>query len=484
MTAKTRINGRNYTQLPRLVTDDVILKGIPQTAGAPDGYGDIANAVNGLIDISYSATTPAGFEWPEDLPQIVAVKSGETYSCKTKPDDLIDFSIFTNTQYVDASRPDSSGDGASWDQAERVIGLAIDNAISSGLPTRILVKSGVYDRSQSICNANSSKVLTAPITIEAVYGEVTTGTFDLLTYTKTAGQDFVYQANRSNVLAAINPSVKSGRASQSLYKKVASIAECNANSGSWYTDGAIFYVHTFTGEPANNGNTLAVLHAIGASLSGNSDIYMAGINCIGGNTGALHIKDGSTNVVVADNCSFKGGVSSASGGTPRDGVEILGCKLFAAFKSYASLNSKDGFNLHIQGEVTPSMLTVNCAGFDNGQIINTSLSNNGITVHDGLKAIDIGGKWLGSVGTNAGHIGDGTQVWHFGTIAGQSDGDTINGGSINYGAFGAWSGAAEIWLENCEDYSSRVGVNATGNGKAYLKNHSGTGMKVGDVVEL
>lgn len=46
MPTKTRINGQNYTQLPRLVSDDVILKGLPNTPGAPVGYGDLASAVN------------------------------------------------------------------------------------------------------------------------------------------------------------------------------------------------------------------------------------------------------------------------------------------------------------------------------------------------------------------------------------------------------------------------------------------------------
>lgn len=52
MPAKTRINGQNYTQLPRLVSDDVILKGLPQTPGAPAGYGDLADAVNAVYSFS------------------------------------------------------------------------------------------------------------------------------------------------------------------------------------------------------------------------------------------------------------------------------------------------------------------------------------------------------------------------------------------------------------------------------------------------
>lgn len=50
MPTKTRINGENYTQLPRLVSDDIILKGLPNSAGIPTGYGDLANTVNALVD--------------------------------------------------------------------------------------------------------------------------------------------------------------------------------------------------------------------------------------------------------------------------------------------------------------------------------------------------------------------------------------------------------------------------------------------------
>lgn len=52
MPTKTRINGENYTQLPRLVSDDIILKGLPNTPSAPAGYGDLASAVNAVYAAS------------------------------------------------------------------------------------------------------------------------------------------------------------------------------------------------------------------------------------------------------------------------------------------------------------------------------------------------------------------------------------------------------------------------------------------------
>jgi len=442
---------------------------------------DLVTTVNSAISKIKVETIPTGFNWPTGLPGVIAYKNGNSYSCNIRPEDLIDFSVFTNIQYVDINRPDDSGDGTTWATAERTIGAAIDNAIASGQPTRILVKSGIYPRNRSICNSNSSKVLTAPITIESVYGDVVTGVFDELTYTKTAGQDFVYEAARSNALAVIDPSSKSSRALDKLYTKVDSIAACNSLAGSFYTDNVTVYIHSFNSSPVSNGNALVTLSVIGASFTGNHNVYMSGIKCFGGNTGALTVKGGQDNYFVVDNCSFQ--LAYRGGGTlePKDGCEILGCKMFAAFNSDASINSKDGFNLHIEGAVEPSMLTVNCTGFDNGQIDSTSTSNNGITVHDGLKAIDIGSTWLGSVGTNAGHVGDGTQVWHFGSAAGQSAGDIINGGPINYGGFGAWSGAAEVWLDDCTDFSTDRGVTASGTASAYIRDHSGTGAKIGNV---
>lgn len=51
MPTKTRINGENYSQLPRLVSDDIILKGLSNTPGAPAGYGDLASAVGSAVGL-------------------------------------------------------------------------------------------------------------------------------------------------------------------------------------------------------------------------------------------------------------------------------------------------------------------------------------------------------------------------------------------------------------------------------------------------
>lgn len=45
MPTKVRFAGVNHTQLPQVVSDGIALKGLPQTAGYPTGYGDLASAL-------------------------------------------------------------------------------------------------------------------------------------------------------------------------------------------------------------------------------------------------------------------------------------------------------------------------------------------------------------------------------------------------------------------------------------------------------
>jgi len=243
-------------------------------------------------------------------------------------------------------------------------------------------------------------------------------------------------------------------------------------------------VHPFGSEPATEKNTLPVLNARNSEFfASNNDFYIRGFDLIGGSVGCAKFRSGSTNKVIIDSCSAIYSMSGDYGSeSTTDGFVVLDCGLFAAFDSEASYNSKDGFNFHENSGVIPSGLLVNCCGYSNGELL-SGLSCNGVTAHDGVKLIDIGGEWLGSIGTNAGHVSDDTQVWHFGSVAGDSDGDVYNGGSIDYGAFGVWSGAAEMWLDSCRSVGSIVSVKASGTANAYVRDMSGTGEYSGNVSE-
>jgi hypothetical protein len=439
--------------------------------------GDTVDAVNSLLQEVIVATPPPEITLlPEVLSGLQAVKQADDVTCNIRPEDLFNVSTISNTYYVNVARADNSGNGLTWATAKKSIRAAIDAANASGLPSRIAVKAGVYNRSNGFNTSGTGVTTSVPLYIYSVYGRSKTGNFDELTYTKTGEQTYVWQVARSLVNNVLNPQINAE------YTYVASVAACDALPGSFYTDNVTLYVHAHSSGVVTSQNCLPNLNANGCIFIGNQNVMLSGFDFVGGSAGAVSFSGGSTNVCIMENCSASyalGGVYSSR--TAQNGVVVLGCGIFAAFNTDASKNSNDGFNVHKDGvDVRPFSFFVNSSGSNNGTLP-TSVSNNGYTVHDGCQSIFIGGTLEGSIGTNSGHVNDDTVVWHFGTKAGSSDGDVINGGTVTWGAFGVWSGTAKLYLDSCTDFASSVGVYASGGATAYLRNHSGTGAKVGNV---
>lgn len=444
---------------------------------------------------------PSGFDWPEWLPNISAYHHGNRYYCSHSPEDLIDPDRFTQTMYVDCSTSGGGLDansGATWANRKSSIGNAARVASASGIPTRILAyaKGGEinYARFKSLLDDSTDRNSAVPIIIEAMEGRVRTGNYDVLTFAKTAAYTYVYETTRTNPYRSTNPA-HIDIAHANLYAEysyvsgadlAASLALVDATEGSWYFDSATGknYFHPHGHEAATNNNVRIYLAAGGFNWSCNQDLFVRGFDIEGGQQGNARINNGSTNIVVFDDCTMRYSAQSnlSTGGTAViDSAQVLGVGLFAAFNCRFDMATKDGVNLHAQAAVIPSGLLVGCSAFKNGKA--PSESNNGFTCHDGVKAISIGCNWTGNRGTNSGHVSDGTQVWSVGDTAGATAGDVITGGGITYGGFGVWSGAAKIWLDSCRDVGCEIGVyGGTGGARAYTRNHKGTGKRVGNVV--
>lgn len=425
---------------------------------------------------------PAAITLPSELNGFCVYRYGSYFEVSHKPSDLWDTTLITSVFYVDSTRPNDAGNGLTWATAKQSIQSAITLANASGVASRIMVKAGVYNRFISIGQDSLPKTLTVPIVLQAVYGRVVTGPFDTLTWTKSVGLNNTYQAARSNVQLVCNITMLNHRGDYLRYPHVASAAVCDVTPGSWYTDNVTIYVHHSESVPVTNNNLRAYVNAINADFKTPHNLYIRGFDFEGGNNSPLTLRDGENNVVILEECTAKyGAVNPLSTIAGKDGVQVLGCKLFAAYNCQTSSNGKDGFNIHAQAAVKPFGLIVNSKSFDNG-IVLTSVSNNGVTYHDGCSGLGVGNTYLGSIGANHGSVNTNTKVWEFGTVAGDSEGDIINGGSGNYGGFGMWDGAGELWLDSCTDVGCNIGVYAGGGGAiVYLRNHKGTGQHVGDV---
>jgi len=484
MTTKTRINGENYTQLPRVVSDDIILKGLPQTAGAPDGYGDLGEAVNSLIGWRQGELpNEVVARLPAELSGLMPIINLGRFDCNIKPNDISEISEYTDTVYVNIARTDDAGSGNQWSSAKKYLSSAITAANAKAGPTRIFVMAGVYPKIAAFGSANAAVFPNKKISIEAVYGRVQTGAFDDLTWAKTGGQVNVYEAARSSAQTAYNPLLTDQFGDYLSYTYQSSIANVDANPGSWYTDNTTVYVHAHDSSPVSNKNARVYYDNYGAYFTTVNDLYIAGFDFEGGKA-PLTVTGGTNNKVLTVDCSGKYGAAGArSVMTARDGFQILGCKLWAAWDCVASSNSKDGFNVHKEGSTIPFALTVRCKGYNNGTLV-SSLSNNGYTLHEGVAGVDIGGEYYYSYGTSSGHVDDDTLVYHYGARVGYTVGDTMRvAGSINYGGYGIFNGNGAMYLDSCEDVGCLVGLYTGLDANIYIRNHTGTGQRVGNITD-
>lgn len=456
--------------------------GVPVGAEIDQVTGGIENVTVGGISLGKLKVhmPPPQFSMPTMLAGLKSYQINGQFSSSIQPEDLIDTTGYTNTYYVDNVGGNDANSGLTWALRKKSVGNTMRAASASGLPSRVLVwNSGVpYYRQVSFMDDGVDRNSAVPILVEAMNGRVQVGPFDNLAWAKTGGATYTYQAARSNSYRCVNPAVKDDKGLYAEYTWVASSSAVDTTEGSWFTDGTTVYVHPHNHETPTLSNARVLLQSGNLNWSANNNLVIRGFDFEGGQQGPIRVSNGSTNIVVADDCTFRYSCASNlnTGGIQTvDGAQILGVGLFAAFNCSADRNSKDGFNLHAAGGIIPNGLFVNCRGTLNG--LSPSVSNNGFTTHDGVKSISIGCDWRGNYGTGSGHVSDGTQVWSVGDVSGASMGDSIYGGSIPYGGFGVWSGAAEMWMDSCRDVGAEWGVIRTDTAIMHLRNHRGSGRR-------
>ena len=194
--------------------------------------------------------------------------------------------------YVDPIKGNNSNDGLTESKPVKRVYQAY-TLCSDG--DTIILLDGIYSRDTWFTTTVASNVINKSINIIAKNkGKVTIKSGDNHKFTKVDDTN-IYSTNRSNVLTAIDISDVTKGITFEL-KKVLSIDECKAEQNTWYQDGNTFYVHMFDDKVPTNDNLIVGL-STGVALinsaceSQSINLYVEGINFIGGTVGSVHIRN-------------------------------------------------------------------------------------------------------------------------------------------------------------------------------------------------
>jgi len=225
----------------------------------------------------------------------------------------------TTVWHVDASRPDDSGDGASWATAFKGIQTAITNAVAGDL---VLVTNGVYDTGIGDTSIGSSRIsITNAITVRSAGGAAQTvirgsgtnayGTASAVRCVRmTAGrlEGFTLEDGATSSSSGKNEGGGVFAASSDAVVSDCIIRQCKANAGCGAMRGR-FVSSVFENNVGGEGGGLAWGRAVRCRLTGNS--------VSGGGGGALN--------ATLESCLIVGNVANSGGGT--HGCTLFNCTL-------------------------------------------------------------------------------------------------------------------------------------------------------------
>nr|DAE30055.1 MAG TPA: hypothetical protein [virus sp. ctE0n6] len=371
--------------------------------------------------------------------------------------------------YVDPINGNNGNDGLTESTAVKRVYQAY-TLCSDG--DTIILLDGTYSRDTWFTTTVANNVINKSINIIAKNkGKVTVKSADDHTFTKV-GETNVYSTNRGNVLTAIDIRGVANKITFEL-TRVTSLQECTDTENTWFQDGSTFYVHMFDNIAPNNNNLIVGL-STGVALINSTcslqsiNLYVEGINFIGGTVGTVHIRNSSTNLYpkfYAKDCQFKHGFSNPT--ASKDGISLLGCQGFFE-NCEVAFASKDGFNYHAYNGVVSNGIEINCKGYCNG-IGWEDLTCNGSTMHDGGKIIRINGRYYNNQGANVADVSDGTVSLNLGCLAYDSLAKSKNGYDAD---FTTQQSGAKMYLDNCKAFGSYYSIRAVKGSTIELNNCS------------
>lgn len=215
----------------------------------------------------------------------------------------------------------------------------------------------------------------------------------------------------------------------------ASIAEVNANPGSWYLSavGGFLYVRTID-DRQPDGDILCYDSVVGTVYKDNLKIYYEGIN---------HRHGGSTG-----NASATGGAKTYYKNCTLFSVSPRGLNEVILQNCYVYKSGDDGINYDSRNGIVTKSIEIDCEVFDGG----ASTTNQCSTTHNGCLVVRINGKYHDFTGQQIADTGTGGKTWMLGS-------EVYNAPSV-----GIYS-TVTMWLDSvwCHDNGTYNLQNTSGN---------------------
>ena len=346
------------------------------------------------------------------------------------------------TYYLDAIKGNNSNDGLSKKTPMKSFRDLMPKVSDNDT---IVVAEGNYLRDRGILIA---KPFNKSVNIIGENNNVNLIMADEPNWLKTSEKTNVYEFSRTATDRVID--ITNDRE----LTKVESIDLVDATPNSWFTNGTIVYVNA---DNMPNENVIPVMSASNfQTTSLSSNIYFENINFKGGRN-CVELNLDSSNSAFFNNCSFNYGASNYNG------LNINGGKNIVLQNCTANNNGLDGLNYHIGSDGSkPFIVEMDCVGMNNGPEKGTAgvKSNNGTTIHDGLKGIRINGVYGRNDGGNVADVNEDTETWNLGCSAFES----------YQGKDFQTSSGSKMWLDNCIAYGSDNSINsADPNSEIYIR---------------
>lgn len=410
---------------------------------------------------------PSGLGWDSARFPLSVRKRGTRYRAQLSPRDLVDPAIWSGAAiHVDGIAGDDANTGLGgfdghFADAKRTIHAAFVAGNATAAPYRVIVKPGEYEESAFTRNGNEEPG--QPVAILGWGGPVRyrTGPFEI-DWSDAGGS---YAAPISAVRRVFRADLLTPQGGYREMVRQGDLASVQAVPDSWTDLDGMLHVN-IGGEPGPR-DIVAIRSFHGARfLVHSDDLFLEDIHCEGGITGALHCDASATRNVVAVNCSFRYSAPS-NPANPLDAVQLRRTNGLAAFFSCeASGGAEDGWSFHEDGNPGLHVLMQDCSGIENGAGV--AVSCNGFTTHDGVRSIDLNGRYGWSrYGTEV-HCIQATRSWFAGTRAVARD---IDGSSTAFKC----SNQSVMWVQDTVADAAGAGVNLSieaNGGNVYTRRHA------------